>query len=66
MKYYKRIKINLPVHGLRAGDEVRIQTDREGTPLEQKWRNRFKDVSVDNCISVLSDKPPIKKKKKDE
>ena len=31
-------------NGKKVGDTIRVDTCRNGVPLSQYWRNRFKDV----------------------
>lgn len=48
--------------GLTPGAVVDVKC-KNGVPLEREWRNRFRDMAIDNCISII-DKPavPIDKK----
>lgn len=44
-------EINKPVHGRKVGDVVKIEVDKDGTPLDKTWRRRVKDAKIDNCMS---------------
>ena len=59
------IKLNTDLRGLKPGTTLKIKVDKEGTPLERYWRDRFKDAKVDNCIEVLAKKKKAKQTKKD-
>ena len=41
------------VRGYTKGQAVTVQTDSTGIPLEQFWRKRLKDASVDCCVEVV-------------
>lgn len=55
-----RLKLNSPMAGFKEGQEVTIQTDRSGVPLEKFWRRRLKDAETDNCIEVVKASKPKK------
>lgn len=58
-KYYKTIKLNVAMHGYREGQTARIKTNCNGMPLVREWRNRFRDVKLDNSFEFVADgKPP--------
>lgn len=63
----KQLKLNTALRGHRAGAIVPIKTDKQGTPLDQYWRNRIKDSVTDNCVEIISKpkKKPIETKKED-
>lgn len=44
------------------GDVVEVEVDSDGIPLDHFWRNRLKDSTVDNCVSVVEE--PKKSKSK--
>lgn len=44
-------EINKSIHGHKAGDVVKIELDKNGTPLDKTWRRRVKDAKIDNCMS---------------
>lgn len=48
-----KIKINLPLKDHKKNEIVKIKVDEYGVPLDKYWRNRFKDVKIDNCITVI-------------
>jgi hypothetical protein len=56
--------VNKPVHGVKAGTELTLAVDENGTPLERQWRRRLKDAKIDNCISRVSVKSASVKPKK--
>lgn len=53
--YEVKVKFNTSMHGHNAGDIVRVKTDKEGTPLNKEMRRRFKDSSIDNCLSFVGE-----------
>lgn len=59
----KKIEIELKT-SLRkypAGMRLKILVDKNGTPFERYWRDRFKDAKIDGCVAIVETK---KKKKK--
>ena len=48
-----KIKVNLPIRGFVVGQEVRVEVDREGIPLDVTWRRRLRDARIDNCCEVV-------------
>ena len=62
----KTIKLNAPLRGHAAGTELRIEVDKDGTPLERYWRDRFKDAKIDNCVEFVDKKQPAKHSTTDE
>lgn len=38
--------------GIKKGGEMQVKCDKHGTPLIREWRNRFRDMKADKCISV--------------
>jgi len=45
-----------PVLGkLKENDVINIQ-DNDGVPLELFWRNRIRDIEVDNAIEIVKTK----------
>lgn len=48
--------ITIQVHrvvGFKAGQEVEVVVDREGTPLDRFWRRRLRDAKRDQCCEVI-------------
>lgn len=43
------------------GDEVRVECDAEGTPLDQYWRRRVRDSVRDGCVEFVE---PVKRASK--
>lgn len=56
----KSIKLNAPLRGHPSGAVIRIEVDKEGTPLERYWRDRFKDAKIDNCVEWVGKKASTK------
>ena len=54
------IKLNAPLRGYAAGTELRIEVDKDGTPLERYWRDRFKDAKTDKCVELADKKSFVK------
>ena len=59
------IKLNKDLRGLKAGTAMRIRVDKNGVPLERYWRDRMKDMPIDNCIEVVKTKTKVKSKKEE-
>lgn len=58
-----RIKLNQDLRGFKAGKEITIK-DTDGVPIDAFWRNRLRDAVIDNCITVITEKPKTKSKAK--
>jgi len=43
------------ISGYEPGQEVEIEVDRDGTPLEKFWRRRLSDAKRDECCEVVAD-----------
>lgn len=52
------IKINKdltsPSGKYRAGTQLILFVDSEGTPLDYFWRSRLKDSAIDDCIEIVN------------
>lgn len=57
----KKLKLNTALRGYSAGTQINIKVDKNGTPLDSYWRDRFKDSRIDNCVEIL-----LENKKKKE
>ena len=49
----KRVQytVNTAIHGMIAGQTIMLAVDKNGTPLDRKWRRRLKDAKIDGCIT---------------
>lgn len=56
------IKNNSPVtiHGLKPGNSMSIEVDRDGIPFSRNWRRRLADSPIDGAITIVK---PEKEKK---
>lgn len=54
--------INKDFSEYKKGQKINIDVDKNGIPLVRFWRNRFKDASIDKCISFEKTKKQIKSK----
>ena len=43
--------VNVPMHGMKAGQKIMLDVDKNGTPLDRNWRRRLKDAKIDGCIT---------------
>jgi hypothetical protein len=50
-------KSSVPLHGLKAGGQLDIEVDKEGTPLDKHWRRRLRDKSIE----IVKQEKPAKK-----
>ena len=41
------------VSGFEAGQEILIEVDSEGIPLDRFWRRRLRDSKRDQCCEVV-------------
>ena len=46
-------KSSVPLHGLKPGGKLAIETDRTGAPLNKEWRRRIADGKTDNAIIII-------------
>ena len=56
-----KIKINKNLPSYSTGTELTLRVDDFGTPLDNFWRNRLKDSSIDNCIEIIKSTKKSKK-----
>lgn len=49
------------LYGVTPGAAVRVQC-KNNIPVNLEWRNRFKDMTIDNCISLVESKTIESKK----
>ena len=61
--YKKKILLNAPLKHHPAGHIMDIDTDKDGVPLSQYWRNRIKDAKEDGCVEIITNKPSTDKKR---
>ena len=53
------------VLGIKAGGKVEVEC-KNGVPVDRYWRNRFRDATIDNCISLPAKKSTKKIEPKEE
>lgn len=58
----KSLKLNVPLRGHKADVEVKIKTDKDGTPVDRYWRDRVKDAAIDGCVEFVEKKTTKGKK----
>lgn len=58
----KILKLNKPLAGLSVGTELKIKVDKDGAPLDQYWRRRLADSSIDGCVEFIKEKKQTAKK----
>ena len=62
-RYHKKFRVNVPLRkGQKAGDILRLETDKDGTPLDEFYRRRLRDAKQDNCFEPVVEKKKSKKK----
>lgn len=49
--------LSTPKGKLEKDSIVNIECCNAGIPLNKFWRNRLEDSKIDNCLSVVIDKP---------
>lgn len=57
--------VNADIHGIKAGQTITLDVDKNGTPLDRVWRRRFKDAKIDGCIT-LKEQPKSKSSVKED
>jgi hypothetical protein len=51
-------KITVLIHrvaGYDPGQEVQVEVDESGTPINQFWRRRLRDSERDQCCKVVTE-----------
>ena len=43
--------VNADIHGVKAGQTIMLEVDKNGIPLDRQWRRRLKDAGIDGCIT---------------
>lgn len=57
-----KLKLNVDMHGLKAGKVLELDVDSDGVLLDRFWRRRLQDSAMDNCVSVVIEtEEPAKK-----
>lgn len=60
-------KSMVSINDVAAGSSVLVETDREGTPLEYKWRKSLKSAELDGSLTIEKPmKPEIPKQAKSD
>lgn len=59
----KRLKINAPLRGIKAGTTINIRTDKKGIPKDKYWRDRLRDSAIDNCVEIIKETKTAKSKR---
>ncbi len=54
------LKVNIALHGKKAGDLITLETDSENNILDNFWAARLKDSERDNCVEVILPKTSTK------
>ena len=44
------------IKGYSVGQEVRVDADDEGTPLDLGWQRRLRDAKRDGCCEIVAPK----------
>jgi len=57
-------KSGVTIHGLKPGGKIPVEVDRDGTPLDKKWRRRLADSKIDGAVSLNKPAKPAATKKK--
>ena len=52
----------VPIHGLQPGDEITIDIDDNGIPIDKNWRRRLRDSAIDGCVTITKINKNGKKK----
>jgi len=50
--------VNTDMHGMKAGQTIMLEVDKNGTPLSRLWRRRFNDAKIDGCITKTEQPKP--------
>lgn len=50
------VRLNTDLRGMKSGTVLKVKVDKEGTPMERYWRDRFRDAGRDNCVETMNKK----------
>jgi len=59
------IKLNQALMGRKKGSKLKIDCDKDGTPIDKDWRQFVKDSPRDNCLTVMGEAIEIKEAEKE-
>ncbi len=49
----KKFKLNMDLASHKAGEEISLECDKNGIPLDKWWRRRLRDAVLDNCMEKV-------------
>lgn len=52
----KQLQLNRDLRKFPKGSIIKIETDKDGVPIDRYWRDRLKDSKIDKCVKILSKK----------
>ena len=58
MKKKIEYTVNVDIHGMKAGQTILLDVDKNGTPLDRNWRRRLNDAKLDGCITKTDQPTP--------
>lgn len=56
--------LRTPFGNFKTNDEIIIACDQNNLPIDNFWRNRFKDLELDNCFKIIEENDLKPKNKK--
>lgn len=58
------LKLNVALHGKKAGEKLLLATDSESNIIDSFWARRLKDSKIDNCVEIVQEKKSNNKRDK--
>lgn len=58
-----KVMTGFPLHGVKPGNVVSVEVDKDGMPFDRKWRKRLIDSKIDGCVEIVKSKTTTKKDK---
>lgn len=59
-----KIKLNTNLGTYKKDTVLDIKADKNNIPLDKYWRQRLKDAATDNCVELVKEVEPTKKRVK--
>lgn len=60
-----KVMTSFPLHGVKSGDTITVEVDRDGMPFDKNWRKRVIDSKIDGCVEIVTKPETTTKKDKD-
>jgi len=57
------LKLNAALNGLKVGEQITLETDKDGVIIDNFWFRRLQDSERDNCVEIVNNKQLVKVEK---